>query len=76
MVSGSASILLILGLIVGVGLALLVPFVLISTRELVIRIDNLKDSYRPGENISFTINAEGLLEKQCNYHAFPEVEIS
>ncbi|TLY03815.1 MAG: hypothetical protein E6K92_04365 [Thaumarchaeota archaeon] len=76
MISGSASILLILGLIVGVGLALLVPFVLISTRELVIRIDNLKDSYRPGENISFTINAEGLLEKQCNYHAFPEVEIS
>jgi hypothetical protein len=75
MVSGSATNMLILGLIVGVGLALLVPFVLISTRDLTITIDNLKNSYRPRENITFTISAEGLLQKHCNYHVFPEVEI-
>jgi hypothetical protein len=64
---------MILGLITGVGLVLLVPLVLKSTKELAITIDGLKHTYSPGDSITFTVNAEGLLEKQCNYHTAPAI---
>jgi hypothetical protein len=69
------SVLLVSGLIVGTGLALLVPFLMASTRGPIIAIDDLKDTYEVGENITFTVNVEGQLDRHCNYHTFPEVTI-
>jgi hypothetical protein len=63
------------GLIVGTGLALLIPFLLISARGLAITVDDLKDAYAVGESIKFTVNVEGQLEKHCNYHTYPDVMI-
>jgi hypothetical protein len=57
------------------GITLLVPFLLQSTHAPRIRIGELKDTYGSGENIRFTVNVEGQLEKICNYHTFPEVMI-
>lgn len=67
--------LLIAGLITGAGIVLLVPFLLQSTRGLTITIGGVKDTYVAGENITFTVNVEGQLQKLCNYHTFPEVTI-
>lgn len=75
MANNIKSIFLITGLITGTGLALLVPFLLISARGLSITIDGLKDTYTVDENITFTVNVEGQLEKHCNYHTYPSVMI-